>query len=43
MDIFIGIIVLIIMGLFTYVGAVVSEEKRQKKLIPLLWEKEFWK
>ena len=31
------------MALMVYVGVVVSEENRQKKHIPLIWEKEFWK
>ena len=43
MDILLGIIFTTIMALFVYVGAVVSEENRQKKRIPLIWEKEFWK
>jgi len=43
MDIFFGTLFLMIMGSMVYVGIVISEEKRQGKHIPLIWEKEFWK
>jgi len=42
-DYIIGSLILIVMASFVYVGAVISEENRQKKRIPLIWEKEFWK
>jgi len=38
MDFIIGLVVITIGLLFVYVGAHMSEEKRQKKHIPLAWE-----
>lgn len=43
MDVLLSTIFIIVMALFVYVGAVMSEEQRQSKHIPLIWEKEFWK
>lgn len=39
MEIIIGILACIIMGLFTYIGVHIQEERRQGNHIPLLWEK----
>lgn len=39
METIIGIILLIPMALFTYIGYHMSEEKRAGKYIPLIWEK----
>ena len=43
MEMFFGIVFLMIMGTMVYIGIVISEEKRQGKYIPLIWEKDFWK
>ena len=34
-----GILLVIAMGLFAYIGTHIQEERRQKKHIPLPWEK----
>lgn len=39
LDTIIGIIFLIPMALFTYIGCHMSEEKRAGKYLPLFWEK----
>jgi hypothetical protein len=43
MEMFFGTLLILFMIFMAYVGTVVSEEQRQGKHIPLIWEKEFWK
>jgi len=38
METLIGILMLLVMSLFVYMGTHIQEEQRQKKHIPLLWE-----
>ena len=40
LEVLIGLPVLLVMGLFAYVGIHMSEEKRQGKSLPMFWEKE---
>jgi len=40
LEIIIGLPILLVMGLFAYVGVHMSEEKRQGKSLPMFWEKE---
>ena len=40
LNIIIGIIVVITMAFFVYIGLHINEEKRQGKGLPLFWEKE---
>jgi hypothetical protein len=39
---FIGLILVLIGAIFVYVQTVVLEETKQRKRIPLIWEKDFW-
>ena len=38
LNVLVGIVVFTLMFLFVYLGAVVSEEHKQKRRIPLIWE-----
>ena len=40
LEIIVGIIVIIVMGVFAYMSAHMVEEKKKGKKIPLPWEKE---
>ena len=40
LEIFFGVIFTAIMILFTYIGCHIQEERRQRRHIPLFWEKE---
>ena len=42
MENFIGIILVIGMGLFAYVSTVIVHEEKTGKRIPLIWDKDFW-
>jgi len=42
-ELIITIIVSVVMAIGVYVMAVMEEEKRKGKRIPLIWEKDFWK
>ena len=39
LEIFIGVIVLVVMGLFAYMSAHMVEEKKKGKQLPMFWEK----
>lgn len=40
---FFGIVLLIVMGMFTYMSAHMVDEQKKGKYIPLPWEKGGWK
>jgi hypothetical protein len=42
-DLIITLVITTVMGIGVYIQAVMEEEKRKGKRIPLIWEKDFWK